>query len=75
MRFDVINLGKIEKYWMLRNLPLVSLSMSDIFGIDTATIISLIFDINFAKIHLNSEVFSSITLLFSKMLSLANRFH
>ena len=60
---------------MLMNLPLVSLSMSDIFEIDVATVISPVLRINFAKIHTNSEVVLSMTLLFSTMLSLAKRFH
>ena len=36
---------------MFKNLPLVSLSISDIFGIDAVTIISPFFHINFTKIH------------------------
>ena len=55
---------------MLMNLPLVSLSMSDILEIDVATVISLVLHINFAKIHTNNEVVLSMTLLFSRMLSL-----
>ena len=60
---------------MFMNLPRVSLSMSDIFGIDVATVISLFLRINFAKIHIDSEVVLSITLLFGRMLSLLKRFH
>ena len=41
---------------MLMNLSLVSLSMSDIFGIDVVTVISLVLHINFAKIHTDSKV-------------------
>ena len=48
---------------MLMNLPLVSLSMSDILEIDVAIVISLVWHINFAKIHIDSEVVLSITLL------------
>ena len=54
---------------MLMNLLLVSLSMLDIF------VISRVLCINFAKIHMDSEVVLSITLLFDKMLSLMKRFH
>ena len=36
---------------MLVDLSLMSLSMSDVFGIDVATIISSILRINFTKIH------------------------
>ena len=57
------------------NLPLVSLSMSDILEIDVATVISFVLHINFAKIHTNSEVVLSMTFLFSRMLSLMKRFH
>ena len=60
---------------MLINLSLVSLSMSDIFGIDATTVISPILHINFAKIHTNSEMVISMILLFGKMLSLVKRFH
>ena len=41
---------------MLMNLPIVSLSMSDILEIYVATVISPILRINFAKIHTDSEV-------------------
>ena len=57
------------------NLSLVSLSISDIFRIDAATVIYLVLHINFAKIHTDSEVVLSMTLLFGKMLSLVKRFH
>ena len=60
---------------MLMNLPLVSLSMSDIFEIDVATVISLVLRNNFAKIHRDSEVILSMTLLFGEMLSLMKIFH
>ena len=50
------------------NLPIVSLSMSDILGIDV--MISFVLRNNFAKIHMNSEVILSIILLFGRMLSL-----
>ena len=46
---------------MLMNLSLVSLSMSDIFGIDAATVISPVSCINFTKIHMDSEVVISMT--------------
>ena len=71
----LMNLGKIEKYWILMNLPLVSLNMSNIFRIDVATVISFVLRINFAKIQIDSEVVISITLLFGMMLSLVKRFH
>ena len=60
---------------MLKNLPLVSLSLSGIFGIDAAIIISPILCINFSKIHTDSEVFLSMTLLFGRMVSLVKKFH
>ena len=43
------------------NLLLVSLSISDILGIDFATIISPVLRIKFAKIHTDSEVVLSMT--------------
>ena len=46
---------------MLVNLPLVSLSMSNIFGIDAAIVISPVLRFNFAKIHMNNEVVILIT--------------
>ena len=46
---------------MLMNLPLMSLSMSNIFLIGITIVISLILRINFAKIHTDSEVVISIT--------------
>ena len=71
-----MNLSKIKKYWMRMNLPLLSLSMSDMFfEIDVATVISPILCINFAKIYMDSEVVLSITLLFSRMLSFVKIFH
>ena len=57
------------------NLPLASLSISDILRINVATVISPILHINFAKIHMDSEVILSKTLLFGKMLSLVKIFH
>ena len=57
------------------NLPLASLSISDILIINVATVISPILHINFAKIHIDSEVILSKTLLFGKMLSLVKIFH
>ena len=60
---------------MLANLSLMSLSVSDILGIDVATVISPVLRINFAKIHTNNEVVLSITLLFGRMLNLVKRFH
>ena len=43
------------------NLPLASLSMSNILGIDVITVISPVLRINFAKIHTDSEVVLSMT--------------
>ena len=57
---------------MLKNLSLLSLSMLDIFRIDVATVISTVLHINFSKIHTDSEVILSITLLFGRMLSLVS---
>ena len=57
------------------NLPLVSLSMSDILEIDVVTIIYLVLRINFSKIHMDSKVFVSMTLIFGKKLSLVNIIH
>ena len=71
----LLHLSEIEKYLMLMYLHLASLSMSDIFGIHIATVISLILRINFAKIHTYSKIILSITLLFGRMLSLVKRFH
>ena len=58
---------------MLKNLSLVSLSMSIIYGIYAETVISLVLHINFAKIHTDSEVVISMT--FGRMLSLVKRFY
>ena len=58
---------------MLMNLPLVSLSMSNILENDVATVVSPILGINFAKIHTDSEVVLSMTLLFSRVFSLVKR--
>ena len=61
---------------MLVDLSLLSLSMSDIlFGINVVTIISPVLHINYAKIHTNSGVVLSLTLLFGRVLSLMKRFH
>ena len=60
---------------MLMNLPLVSRSLSNILENDVATVVSPILRINFAKIHTDSEVVLSMTLLFSRMFSLVKRFH
>ena len=49
--------------------------MSNILEIHVATVISSILCINFAKIHTDSEVVLSMTLLFGRMLSLVKRFH
>ena len=68
-------LGKIKKYGMFKNLSLVSLSMSDILEINVTTIISLILDINFTKIHTNSKIVISMTLLFDRIFNLMKRFH
>ena len=57
------------------NLSLMSLSMSDILELDVATVVYLVLRINFAKIHTDSEVVLSMTLLFGKMLSLVKKFH
>ena len=46
---------------MFMNMPLISLSISDIFRTDVATVISLVSLINFAKIHTDSEVVLSMT--------------
>ena len=59
---------------MLMNLPFVSL-ISDILGTDVTTIISSVLHINFANLHTDSEVVLSITLIFSRMFSLAKIFH
>ena len=60
---------------MFMNLPLVSLSMSNIHEIDVATVIYPVLHINFVKIHTDSEIVLSMTLLFCRMLSLMKRFH
>ena len=57
------------------NLPFVYLTISNILRIDVATIISLIWHINFAKIYTDSEVVVSMTLLFGRILSLVKKFH
>ena len=46
---------------MFMNLSLVSLSMSDIFGIDVVTVIYPVLCVNFSKIHTDSETVISIT--------------
>ena len=60
---------------MLVDLPLISLSMSNILEINVAVVNSPVLHINFAKIHTDSEVVLSMTLLFGRMLSLMKRFH
>ena len=60
---------------MLMNLPLLSLSMSNILEIDVAIVISLVLRINFVKIHTDSEIVLSMILLFNRMLSWVKRFH
>ena len=60
---------------MHMNLPLMSLSMSDILGIDVEIVISLVLCINFAKIHTNTKVVLLITLLFGRILNLVKIFH
>ena len=60
---------------MHMNLPLMSLSMSDILGIDVKIVISLVLCINFAKIHTNTKVVLLITLLFGRILNLVKIFH
>ena len=60
---------------MLMNLPLVNMSMSDIFRIDVVTVTSPVLFINFAKIHTDSEIVISMTLLFGRIFSLVKRFH
>ena len=57
------------------NLPFVYLTISNILRIDVATIISLIWHINFSKIYTDSEVVVSMTLLFGRILSLVKKFH
>ena len=60
---------------MLMNVSLVNLNISDILEIDVAIVISLVLRINFSKIHTDSEVTISMTLLFGRMFSLVKRFH
>ena len=60
---------------MLVNLSIMSLSMSDIFGIDVIVIISSFLRINIAKILMDSEIILSIVLLFGRMFSLMKIFH
>ena len=50
--------------------------MSNIFfGIDVVIVISPVFLTNFAKIHTDSEIVLSITLLFGRMFCLVKKFH
>ena len=58
---------------MLMNLSLASLSISNILGINVATVIFPILNINFTKIHTDSEVIISKTLLFGRMLSFVKK--
>ena len=60
---------------MLMNLPLVSLSILDILEIDVKTVIFPVLYINFTKIHKDSEVVLSMTLLFGMVFNLMKRFH
>ena len=46
---------------MFMNLSTVSLSISDIFGSDFATVISPVLCINFVKLHIYREVILSMT--------------
>ena len=56
--FTRVKLINIECFMYL---PLMSLSISNILGIDVATISLLVLRINFAKIHTDSEVVLSMT--------------
>ena len=49
--------------------------MSDILEIDVTIVIFPVLRINFAKVHTNSEVVISMTLLVGRMLSLVKKFH
>ena len=60
---------------MLMNLPLMSLSMLNILEIDVAIVIFFVLRINFTKIHTNSEVILSMTLLFNRILSFMKIFN
>ena len=60
---------------MFTNLLFVSMSMSNIFGIDTAIVSSPVLSINFTKIHTDNEVVLSMISLFGRMLSLVKRFY
>ena len=60
---------------MLKNLYLVSLNMSNILEIDVTIVISFVLRFNFAKIHTDSEVVLSMTLLFGRILSFVKIFH
>ena len=60
---------------MLMYLYFMSLTMSNILEIDVAVVISSVFRIIFAKIHTDSQVVISMTLLFGRMLSFVRRFN
>ena len=49
--------------------------MLDIFRINTTTVIYFVLHISFAKIHNDSEIVLSMTLLFGRIFSLMKRFH
>ena len=51
------------------------MSMSDILEIDVAIVISFVLLINFAKIHTNSKVVLTMTLLFGRKFCLMKIFH
>ena len=60
---------------MLVDLPLVSPSMPNTLGTDVVTVNSPLLHINFAKIHTDSEIIISMTLLFGRMFNLIKIFH
>ena len=60
---------------MHKNLPRKFEYVGYFFGINVTTIIYLVLRINFVKIYTDSEIVISMTLLFSRMLSLVKRFH
>ena len=60
---------------MHMNLPLISLSMSNILKIDVATVIFPTLRINFVKINTDSEIVLLMILLFGRMFSLMKRFN
>ena len=46
---------------MLMNMPLLSLSITDILGIDVAIVIFPVLRINLSKVHTDNEVVLSMT--------------